>query len=59
MNKEQVTGRANEAKGKVKEFAGKVVGDKSTQYTGKAEKHQGQVEAKTADLKNDAEKATS
>lgn len=41
MNKNQVQGHTNEAKGKVKEVVGKVTGDKSTEYKGKAEKHAG------------------
>ena len=37
MNKNQVKGHTNEAKGKVKEVAGKITGDKSMEYKGKAE----------------------
>jgi len=58
MNKEQVKGRANEAKGKVKETAGKLTGKKSTELKGKAEKHGGKVEAKYGDMKSDAKKKT-
>lgn len=41
MNKNQVKGHANEAKGNGKEVAGKVAGDKSTEYKGKVEKPSG------------------
>jgi uncharacterized protein YjbJ (UPF0337 family) len=58
MNKNQVKGSASEAKGKVKEVAGKATGDKSTEYKGKAEKHGGKAQAKYGDLKSDAKKTT-
>ncbi|MDZ7750604.1 MAG: CsbD family protein [Gammaproteobacteria bacterium] len=54
MNKNQVKGRANEAKGKGKEVAGKVTGDKSTEYKGTAENLGGKAEAKYGDVKRDA-----
>lgn len=56
MNKNQVTGRKDEAKGKAKEAAGKMTGDRSTEAKGKAEKNVGKVEAKHGDLKRDAKK---
>lgn len=58
MNKNQVKGYANAAKGKVKEVAGKVTGDKSMEYKGTAEKHGGKAEAKYGDLESDTKKAT-
>lgn len=57
MNKNQVQGKADEAKGKAKEVAGQVTGDKSTECEGKAEKLTGKVQTKYGDLKNDIKKA--
>ncbi|GGY65942.1 CsbD family protein [Marinobacter zhanjiangensis] len=56
MNSKQVEGRADEAKGKVKEVAGKASGDKKTEYKGKTEKHGGKAETVLADVNDDAEK---
>lgn len=53
MNKDQVESRANEAKGKAKEVAGKATGDKSTEYKGKAEKHGGKAGAVLSDVNGD------
>lgn len=58
MNKHQVDGRIDEAKGKAKEVAGKVTGDKSTEYKGKAEKLAGKAEAKYGDIKSDAKRSS-
>lgn len=57
MNKHQVEGRVDEAKGKAKETAGKVTGDKSTEYKGKAEKHGGKAKAAFGDISEDSKKA--
>jgi uncharacterized protein YjbJ (UPF0337 family) len=57
MNKNQVEGRAKQAKGKVKEMAGKVTGDTELEYKGKAEKQGGKVEASYGDLKRDIKKS--
>ncbi len=56
MNKNQVKGHANEAKGKGKEVADKVTGDKSMEYKDKAEKHGGKDETVLGDVNDDAEK---
>lgn len=56
MNKDQVKGQTNEAKGKLKEVFGKVTGDKSTEYKGKAEKHGGRARTVLGDMKDDARK---
>lgn len=58
MNKNQVEGRAKEAKGKVKEAFGKVTGNKETEYKGKAEKQGGKAKAKYGDVKKDIKKET-
>jgi uncharacterized protein YjbJ (UPF0337 family) len=59
MNKNQIKGRADEAKGKIKEVTGKVIGNKRMEYEGKAEKHGGKTEAAYGDLKRDVKKSTS
>ena len=45
MNKHQVTGRVEEAKGAIKEAAGKLVGNEKLQAEGAIEKNAGKVEA--------------
>ena len=59
MNKDQVEGRIEEAKGKVKEVAGKIVGNKELEEKGQDQKNVGKVQAGIGDLKNDIKKATS
>jgi uncharacterized protein YjbJ (UPF0337 family) len=59
MNKDQVKGRAAEAKGKVKEIAGKVVGNRKLEQEGKIQVVAGKVRAGYGDLKDDIKKATS
>jgi len=44
MDKDRVEGVGHQAKGKVKEAAGKVTGDKQTQAEGTAEKTGGKVQ---------------
>ena len=41
INKDRIKGSAEQAKGKVKEWAGKVTGDKKTETEGKAEELKG------------------
>jgi len=43
MDKDRIKGSAQQAKGKVKEFAGKVTGDKKLEGEGKADKIGGKV----------------
>lgn len=51
MNKDQVKGRIKEAKGKAKEIAGKVVGNKDLEQEGKIENADGKVQAGYGDLR--------
>ena len=44
MDKDRVEGIGKQAKGAVKETAGKVVGDRKTEAEGKAEKAEGKVQ---------------
>jgi uncharacterized protein YjbJ (UPF0337 family) len=56
MNKDQVKGRIEEAKGKVKEVTGKTVGNKTLEAKGKVEKIGGKAQAGYGDLKDDLKK---
>ena len=51
MNKDQVDGALKKAKGKVKEVAGKVVGNKKLKRKGKIEKGVGEVQSGYGDIK--------
>jgi uncharacterized protein YjbJ (UPF0337 family) len=56
MNKDQVKGRYEEAKGKVKEVAGNVSGDKELEIEGNIQKNVGKVQAGVGDVKEDIKK---
>ncbi len=56
MNKNQVKGRYQEAKGKVKEVAGHLVGNKEVELEGHVQKNAGKVQAAVGDLKSDLKK---
>ena len=51
MNDEKVDGKFDQAKGKGKEIAGKVTGDKSTEYSGKGEQMKGKAKETYGDAK--------
>lgn len=51
MNKDQVKGRINEAKGIVKEVTGKVMGNKELEIEGKIQKTSGKGQVGFGDLK--------
>ncbi|WP_321852454.1 CsbD family protein [Burkholderia diffusa] len=51
MNKDQVKGRITEAKGKLKEMVGRVVGNRTSRLTGKAEQIVGKKQASFGDAK--------
>jgi uncharacterized protein YjbJ (UPF0337 family) len=51
MNKDQVKGRVKEAEGKIKEVAGKLVGNETLEAKGKIEKVLGVAQAKFGDVK--------
>jgi uncharacterized protein YjbJ (UPF0337 family) len=57
MNKEQVKGRYETAKGKVKEVIGHVVGNKDLEEKGNLEKNAGKTRADAADSAEDAKNA--
>ncbi|HEX7690686.1 MAG TPA: CsbD family protein [Burkholderiaceae bacterium] len=54
MNKDQVNGRMETAKGNVKEAAGKVVGNDRLAAEGRADQAAGKVQSTAGDLKNKA-----
>ena len=51
MNKDQVKGRVEQAKGSVKENAGKALGDRELQGEGKVDKATGKAQATYGDAK--------
>jgi uncharacterized protein YjbJ (UPF0337 family) len=57
MNKDQVKGRVEQAKGSIKEVAGKTVGNRDLEAEGKIDKATGKVQAEYGDLKQDVKDA--
>ena len=57
MNKDQIKGRVEETSGKVKEAAGKLVGNKKLQTEGMADQVKGKVQARFGDAKEHAKDA--
>jgi uncharacterized protein YjbJ (UPF0337 family) len=57
MNKDQVNGRAEELKGKVKEATGKVVGNDRLKTEGKADQLTGKIKAGYGDAKEKVKQA--
>ena len=53
MNTDQVTGRVEEAKGKVKEVAGNLVGNKTLEIKGKVQQVAGKLQAGLGDLRSE------
>lgn len=56
MNKDQVKGRIKQVEGEVKEVTGNIVGNKTLEEKGKAQKVVGKVQAGYGDLKDDLKK---
>ena len=57
INKDQVKGRTEEAKGKIKEIAGDLVGNEKLEAKGKIQKNLGKAQAKFGDVKKDVKDA--
>jgi uncharacterized protein YjbJ (UPF0337 family) len=57
MNKDQVKGRTEQGKGKIKEVAGKAIGNKDLEQKGKIENTKGKVQAEYGDVKEDVKDA--
>ncbi len=53
MNKDQVKGQVKEVVGTLKEATGKVLGDKSLEVKGLAEKTVGKVQTEVGNIKSD------
>jgi uncharacterized protein YjbJ (UPF0337 family) len=51
MNKDQVKGRVDETTGKIKELAGKLVGNEKLEAKGQVQKVVGKARAKFGDVK--------
>ena len=58
MNKDQSSGRVKEAKGKIREFAGKLVGNEKLEAKGKAQRILGKAQAKFGDVKHNVKKSS-
>jgi uncharacterized protein YjbJ (UPF0337 family) len=52
MDKDRVKGSAEQAKGKVKEWAGKVTGDSKTEAEGKSDQFKGKVQNTVGGIKD-------
>ena len=57
MNKDQVEGRVDQAKGKIKELAGKVVGNEKLEAEGNVDQASGKVQSTYGDTKEKAKDA--
>ena len=57
MNKDRIQGSAEQAKGKVKEIAGKVTGDAKLESEGKAEKAAGKIQNTVGGIKDAVKEA--
>ena len=57
MNKDRIQGSADQAKGKVKEVAGKVTGDAKLESEGKAQKIAGKVQNTIGGMKDAVKEA--
>jgi uncharacterized protein YjbJ (UPF0337 family) len=57
MNKDQVKGRMEQAKGSIKETTGKAVGNKKLETEGQIDKTSGKAQATYGDLKEDVKDA--
>jgi uncharacterized protein YjbJ (UPF0337 family) len=57
INKDQVNGRADQAKGKVKEVVGNAVGNKDLEAKGNVQKNLGKVQATVGDAEQSIAKS--
>jgi uncharacterized protein YjbJ (UPF0337 family) len=57
MNKDRIEGSATQAKGKVKEVAGKVTGDAKLETEGKSDQVKGKVQNAVGGLKDTVKEA--
>lgn len=59
MNKNQITGRVEETKGRVKKVVGKILDDKEMEMKGNIQKNIGKARAGFGDVKEDVKKSIS
>lgn len=52
MTQDRAEGRFNQGKGKVKEQIGKILGDRSTEWSGKLDQVKGKVQEKVGEAKD-------
>ena len=57
MNKDRIEGSAQQAKGKMKEVAGKVTGDSKLESEGKADKAAGKIQNTIGGIKDTVKEA--
>jgi uncharacterized protein YjbJ (UPF0337 family) len=57
MNKDRIEGSAEQAKGKIKEVAGKVTGDSKLQTEGKADQVAGKIQNTVGGMKDAVKEA--
>ncbi len=57
MNKDQIKGRTESAKGKVKEVTGKAVGNKNLENRGKVDQVRGKIQKNYGDVKDDVRRS--
>jgi uncharacterized protein YjbJ (UPF0337 family) len=57
MNKDRIEGSATQAKGKVKEVAGKITGDTKLENEGKADKVAGKIQNTVGGIKDSVKEA--
>lgn len=57
MNEDRIEGAGHEVKGAVKEAAGKITGDKSTEVKGKVEKNIGTTQREVGEIKEDQDES--
>ena len=58
MNKDRVKGRAEEAKGEMKQATGQTVGNKELEHKARLQRAGGKIQAGYGDLKKDIEAST-
>jgi uncharacterized protein YjbJ (UPF0337 family) len=58
INKDQVKGHVEEAKGAIKEATGKVLGNPSLEVKGNIEKNLGKAQVKVGEVRDDLKKAS-
>lgn len=56
MNRHQLKGRISQARGKVKEMTGRLLGKKALEEKGRVEKTGGKIQAGYGDVKDDIKK---